>query len=307
MERRIGRRGLLAGVAAGLGASLLEYESLAGRFDHRRARGASSPARYASSLESLESLDRAGGASVVHVGHSTHLLSIGGLRALTDPWFYDPAFGALSHEVAPAALPSEIGRLDLVLISHDHADHADLRAMDEMDKRARVFVATHDLAARIRKLGYREVTVLAPWEEAREGAVTIAAVPALHDIYEIGFVVRGGGTSMYFAGDTRLHPDMAAIAERYAPDVAILPVDGTRLIGGALHVMTPGDALTAARALESKVVIPSHAEAVFSDVLVEQVLASTVIGPKELFARFVHDALPGVRCVLPAPGELVTV
>lgn len=45
-----------------------------------------------------------------------------------------------------------------------------------------------------------------PWEERKLGAVTITAVPGLHDIYEIGFVVQGGGTSMYFAGDSRLHP-----------------------------------------------------------------------------------------------------
>lgn len=112
---------------------------------------------------------------------------------------------------------------------------------------------------------------------------------------------------MYFAGDTRLHPDMAAIAERYAPDVSILPVDGTRLIGGMLHVMNPGDAITAARTLKSKLVLPSHAEAVFSDALVENVLASTVARSRTLFAGWMRDLLPGVRCVVPESGELVAV
>ena len=246
-------------------------------------------------------------ASIVHVGHSTHLLSIGGLRLLTDPWFFDPAFGALAHERPPAVRPHELGRLDVILVTHDHADHADARAMDQMDKRAAVIAPTKELAARIRNLGYREVSVLAPWEELKLEDVTITAVPALHDIYEIGFVVRGGGVSVYFAGDSRLHPDLPAIAERFAPDVSILPCDGTRLAGGELHVMTPEDAVTAARTLKSKLVLPSHAEAVFSDPLVAHVLASTVARARFVFGEAMGRALPGVRCVVPEPGELVAI
>jgi L-ascorbate metabolism protein UlaG (beta-lactamase superfamily) len=182
-----------------------------------------------------------------------------------------------------------------------------MRAMDQMDKRALVIVATNELRARVRNLGYREVIVLAPWEERKEGAVTITAVPGLHDIYEIGFVVQGAGTSMYFAGDSRLHPAIPAIAERFAPDVAILSCDGTRLAGAALHVMTPEDAVTAARELKSKLVVPSHAEAVFSDPLAAYVLASTVPRARFVLGERMARALPDVRCVVPQPGELVPV
>lgn len=310
MERRgrIGRRGLLTGAAVLLGgAGFVEYESLNGKFDHRSSPGASGNARYAASLAALE-----GGAagitngSVVHVGHSTHLLCMGGLRLLTDPWFYDPAFGALAHELPPAVLPRDVGRLDVVLITHDHADHADLRALDQMDKRATVLVATNALAARIRTLGYREVSVLAPWEVAKLEGATVTAVPGLHDIYEIGFVVSAGGKSVYFAGDSRLHPDLPAIAERFRPDISILSCDGTRLTGGALHVMTPEDAVTAARTLASRLVLPSHAEAVFSDPFAGHVLASTVARARFSFAEAMRRALPGIRCVVPEPGELVS-
>ena len=314
VRHRIGRRGLLTGAATLLGTgAFLEYESLRGRFDHRSSAGASGTARYAASIAELDASEkmastRPAPASIVHVGHSTHLVSIGSHRILTDPWFYDPAFGALAHEQPPAVRPTELGRLDVILVTHDHADHADLRAMDQMDKRATVIVSTEPLAARIRSLGYREVGVLAPWEERKlDESVTISAVPALHDIYEIGFVVRGSDTSVYFAGDTRLHPALPAIAERFAPDVSILPVDGTRLAGGALHVMTPQDAVTAARTLKSRLVLPSHAEAVFSDPLVAGFLASTVAHARTLFADAMGRALPGVRCIVPEPGERVTV
>jgi L-ascorbate metabolism protein UlaG (beta-lactamase superfamily) len=304
---RISRRALLAGPLSLLGtAALVERESFRGRFDHRNSAGASGKQRYDLSLAALDAVGAAG-ASVVHVGHSTHLLCLGGMRILTDPWFNDPAFGALAHELPPAVLPLDLGRLDIILVTHDHADHADMRAMDQMDKRALAIVATSELAARVRNLGYREVIVLAPWEARKEGGVTVTAVPGLHDIYEIGFVVHGGGTSMYFAGDSRLHPALPAIAERFAPDVSILSCDGTRLAGGALHVMTPEDAVTAARILKSTLVLPSHAEAVFSDPLAAHLLASTVPRARFVFGERMARDLPDVRCVVPQPGELVPV
>lgn len=285
---------------AALGA---EYASFRGAFDHRRGPPASGAERWATSIAALGAQRSPG--SLVHVGHSTHLLVIDGVRLLTDPWFYDPAFGALAHDPAPAVRPDALGPLDAILVSHDHADHADLRAMDEMDKRAHVVVATNDLAARVKARGFREVTVLAPWEELRVRSVTVAAVPAVHDVYEVGFVARSQATSVYFAGDTRLHDDLPAIAERHAPKVAILPVDGTRLTGGALHVMTPDDAVMAARILGSRLVVPSHAEAIFTDPIAEHLLASAEPAAKPRFAEGVRTELPGTRCVVPAPGERV--
>ncbi len=301
-RKLVSRRALVAGAAAGVVAGGLEWISLRGRFDHRRSPGASAKERFQASLRAAE-----GGASgIVHLAHSTHLIAVGKMRLLTDPWFYDPSYGALSHEVVPPVLPSEIGALDAILVTHDHPDHADLRAMDEMDKRAVVIVATNDLAARVRARGFSDVAVLAPWESRRLGEVVVTAVPGLHDIYEIGFVIQVAVKSVYFAGDSRLHPDLPAIAERFAPDAAILPVDGTRLTGGALHVMTPEDAASAARTLGAKLVMPSHAEAYFSDPIAGHLLASTIAGARHRFAEVMARELPQVACKVPEPGELVT-
>jgi len=299
----VSRRALVAGGLAGLAAGGLEWMSLRGRFDHRRSPGASARERFQASLRAAEG----GAAGIVHLAHSTHLLALGGMRLLTDPWFYDPSFGALSHEVVPPVLPSELGGLDAILVTHDHPDHADLRAMDEMDKRAAVIVATSDLAARVRARGFSDVAVLAPWESRKLGGgdVAVTAVPGLHDIYEVGYVVQAAGRSVYFAGDSRLHPDLPAIAERFRPDAAILPVDGTRLSGDGLHVMTPEDAASAARTLGVKTAITSHAEAYFSDPIAGHLLASTIPGARHRFAEVMARELPQVACKVPGPGELV--
>ena len=300
------RRRLLGAAGAIAGAGALEYASLRGAFDHRRFPGEAAVARFRASLQALDGDEGLAEGAIVHVGHATHVVSVAGTRALTDPWFYDPAFGALSHRTGPAVGPEGIGALHAIVVTHDHADHADLRAMDRLDKRALALVATNDLAARVRALGFA-VEVLAPWRSLTVGAATITAVPAVHDVYEVGYVFSGAGRALYFAGDTRLHDGMPAIAERFLLSAALLPVDGTRVTGTALSVMTPADATRAAASLRAPLVVPTHAEARFSDPLAGHVLASTIEGAAAAFAASVARSLPNVRCVVPSVGELIRV
>jgi L-ascorbate metabolism protein UlaG (beta-lactamase superfamily) len=288
----ITRRRVLAGAAA---LAVAEALSLGGAFDHRAMERPTARARFAASAARLAAED-----GVVHVGHSTHLIGVAGARFLTDPWFFDPAFGALAHARGPAAPPEEIGPLDAVLVTHDHPDHADRAAMDRLEKKCAI-VATSELARAARRLRFGEAHVLRPGESIPIGRARVTAVQARHDVYEVGFVVEGDGRSVYFAGDTRLFDEMRDIR----PTLAILPVDGTRVRGAGLHVMTPDDALRAAKLTGARTVIPSHAEARFSDPLAGALLATTIAGAAELFAEKARAA--GIACALPAPGDFVPV
>jgi L-ascorbate metabolism protein UlaG (beta-lactamase superfamily) len=296
---RLVRRAFVAG-AFGFGAA--EALSLTGAFDHRHSPRASAreSARYALAAD---------GCGVVHVGHSTHVLSLGGRRVLTDPWFSDPAFGALEHTRGPACSPEDLTGLDAVLVSHEHPDHADLAALERLPDKARavVLVATEALERKLQKLGCRSVRRIAPWETHDLDGALVHAVPAVHDVPEIGFVVVGGGASVYFAGDTAFHPDLAAIAERYRPTFAILPVDGTRLRGSASATMNAVEATRATRLLGVRGVMPSHTEARFTDPFVEHVLTASSHAGVERFRREVAARLPYVRWTAPEPGERVEV
>lgn len=295
----LARRAFVTG-ALGLGAA--EALSLAGTFDHRRLPRPSARERMRNALA-------ASCPGVVHVGHSTHVLTVGGHRVLTDPWFTDPAFGALEHLRSPACAPEDMKDLDAVLVSHEHPDHADLAALDRLPDKARTIalVATEALSRRLARLGYRHVRRLAPWEAHELDGAVVHAVPAVHDVPEIGFVVIDGGASVYFAGDTALHPGLAAIAERYRPTFAILPVDGTRLRGSASPTMNALEATGAASVLGVRGVMPSHAEARFTDPFAEHVLTASSHGGVELFQQEMATRLPHVRCAVPEPGERVEI
>jgi L-ascorbate metabolism protein UlaG (beta-lactamase superfamily) len=65
-----------------------------------------------------------------------------------------------------------------------------------------------------------------------------------------GHVVRFGGKTVYFAGDTCLFLDMQLIAEEEL-DVAVLPI-------GDRFTMGPKDAVKAAKMLRAGTVIPCH-------------------------------------------------
>jgi len=133
----------------------------------------------------------------------------------------------------------------------------------------------------------------------------VTAVPALHDVPEIGFVIEAGESRLYFAGDTAEQPAFAAIAERFRPTLAILPIDGTRLRGSPFGSMGPGEAARAARTLGARTVVASHADAVFTDPFAAHVLSSSVSGAADSFLRRMAAEAPSVRSVVPSPGQWV--
>lgn len=197
---------------------------------------------------------------VTWIGHATVLLEVGGLRLLTDPVLGRRVF--LLRRVAKPVRAGAIDAVDVVLISHAHADHLDARSL----KRLRT--ATHVLAppaaaewlSRHDVPGSREVT--AGSTVAIQG-VTVETVHARHDgrrwrhgpeAEAVGFLVRAD-TSAYFAGDTDLYPEMAAL--KGSVDVVLLPVWGWGPVLGEGH-MNPERAAQALATIAPRVAIPVH-------------------------------------------------
>jgi L-ascorbate metabolism protein UlaG (beta-lactamase superfamily) len=241
---------------------------------------------------------------LTHIGQSTHVVCLDGVRVLTDPWFCDPAYGSLTHEVA--APLSELGPLDAIVITHDHPDHADPVALDRYDDKSRpVIVGVKTLQDKLLALGYRDVRRLSLWETTTVKDLRISAVPALHDVPEVGFVLRSSNHRVYFAGDTAFDArQLAEIRDRHRPSVAILPVDGTAFRFREASSMTPEDAANAALLLGCSVAIASHADARFDDFVAEHVLTRHVPHAARRFCSLLTGE--GIAALAPTAGQTLT-
>src|ERR1700744_383301 len=196
---------------------------------------------------------------ITRITHSCHLIQIGGLTVLTDPWFSEKP---LYHPGEPIALPPEkLPHLDAVVISHDPSAHCDLEAFRRYPGKDVPLVVASPVVEMARKAGFSNVRALEPWQSAPVGDLTINAAPGQHGVYEVTYVINGGGRSVYFAGDTLLIPELRTLTDRYGPlDVALLPVNGLhlRMAGNKQVVMNAEEAAELTPALRPKLAVPQH-------------------------------------------------
>lgn len=193
------------------------------------------------------------GLGVTWLGHSTfRVTSPKGVRLLFDP------FVSNNPSCPPGA--KRVGAIDLMLISHGHADHCEDAAAIARESGATV-IASPELAGWLERQGVKHLRPMNIGGSLRVSGLDIAMVPALHSSSApdgtylgpaTGFVVRfEDGLALYFAGDTALFGDMRLIRDRHAPVVAFLPI-------GDRFTMGPQDAAIAAEWLGVKAIVPMH-------------------------------------------------
>jgi L-ascorbate metabolism protein UlaG (beta-lactamase superfamily) len=197
--------------------------------------------------------------AITRVTHSCHLIEIGGLTVLTDPWFSQKTF---YHPGEPIAYqPEELPHLDAVVISHEHYDHCDLEAFKRYPDKDVPMIVAGPVVEMAKKVGFTNVTPLEAWETAKVGDLTFNAAPGEHGLYEVTYVINGGGRSVYFAGDTLLMPELRTLTDRFGPlDVTLLPVNGLhiRMDHNKQVVMNAEEAAELTSVLKPRLAIPQH-------------------------------------------------
>jgi L-ascorbate metabolism protein UlaG (beta-lactamase superfamily) len=244
---------------------------------------------------------------VTYAGHATVLIELDGVRLLTDPVLRNRVVHLRRHGPAPA--PEIADRIDAVLISHLHHDHADLRSLRALGRETPL-LAPPGSGDFLRRAGLSTVSELAPGEAADVAGVRVTAVPAAHagrrtpfgpPAQTIGFEVTGGHR-IYFAGDTDLFEDMAELAGGL--DVALLPVWGWGPNLGAGH-LDPERGARAAALLAPRIAIPIHWGALFPLGLA-RLWPEHLRAPPREFARRTAELAPQVEVRVLSPGESTT-
>jgi L-ascorbate metabolism protein UlaG (beta-lactamase superfamily) len=240
---------------------------------------------------------------LVWLGHASVLVELDGVRLVTDP-VLRPRIGPLVRISAPAG-PRDVGVVDGVLLSHLHADHADLRSLRAL-RRSGPIIAPRSARHWLMGRGLGQVTEAAVGVEVTVGVVTVTAVPAVHDGRRwprgpaptpIGFLIRGS-RSIYFAGDTDLFDDMADL--RGLVDVALIPIWGWGRGVGAGH-LDPERAAQAVALIRPQVVIPIH----WGTFALPKAIRSRAhpASPAREFERLVARQAPDVDVRVLTPGE----
>lgn len=205
--------------------------------------------------------------SATWVGHSTVLLQLGELNVLTDPVWSERAspFQWIGPKrMMPAALDFDaLPPIDVVLLSHNHYDHLDAPTVRRLAKRFpnAAWLCPLKLGELLRSLGVPYIIERDWWQTVDTPAFSAMCTPAQHfsargmgdrgDTLWCGWTISTDDVTVYFAGDTALHPEFGAIAEKAGPfDLVMLPIGAyePRWFMHSVH-MNPDDALEAYRAL----------------------------------------------------------
>jgi len=207
---------------------------------------------------------------VTYIGGPTALIEFGGLRFVTDPTF-DPAGSeyptpayTLRKTQSPAVDVPALGRVDAVLLSHDHHfDNLD-RAGRTLLARVPVTLTTSAGAERLRGTS----RALAPWQSLVLDNVRVTATPARHGPADadrgpvIGFVLTTNDqtAAVYISGDTVWFEGVEEVGRRFAVNAALLNMGAAKVAvaGPGALTFTAVDAVFLGLAWPGARIVPLH-------------------------------------------------
>jgi L-ascorbate metabolism protein UlaG (beta-lactamase superfamily) len=201
-------------------------------------------------------------AVVTFIGHATLLIQTPAGNILTDPMYSQRAgpfnlFGPRRVR-QPAVRFDDLPPISLVLLSHNHYDHCDLKTLRQLARRFDPLVVTPvGNGHLVRSAGITRVEELDWWQSAQVAGASISATPAHHFCARTpfdrnralwgGFMVALSDVRIFFAGDTAYGPLFRDIGRRLGPiDLALLPIGAyePRWFMRSVH-MNPDEAVQA--------------------------------------------------------------
>jgi len=185
----------------------------------------------------------AGKLEITFIGHGTLMFSFDGKAIHVDPW-------------TKLADYSKMPKADIILITHQHRDHLDLRALESIRTEQTAMLLTETCARQV-----KGGIVMRNGDVKTVGGLEIEAVPAYNLVHMRspgvpyhpkgegnGYVITFGDQRVYVAGDTENTPEMKGLKDI---QVAFLPMN-------LPYTMTPEMVADAAMAFKPKVLYPYH-------------------------------------------------
>lgn len=199
----------------------------------------------APSMFETDTFKTAGGDLMISfIGHGTLMLQWAGKTIHVDPW-------------TNLADYSQLPDADIILITHDHRDHLDPAALEQIRRESTTVIVPQCCAEQV-----PDSTVMPNGDtQTLAENLSVEAVPAYNIEHQRpvgipyhpqgegnGYVIQFADTRVYIAGDTENIPEMANLKNI---DVAFLPMN-------LPYTMTPEMAADAAKSFKPKILYPYH-------------------------------------------------
>jgi L-ascorbate metabolism protein UlaG (beta-lactamase superfamily) len=185
----------------------------------------------------------AGDLEITFIGHGTLMFKFGGKVIHLDPWTQQNDY-------------TKLPQADLILVTHEHADHLDLKALEILRAGKTVVVCPKIAAQKV-----PGATVMSNGDVKTVDGLKVMAVPAYNLLHKRdngqpfhpqgdgnGYIITFGDKNVYVAGDTENIPEMKTLK---GIDIAFLPMN-------LPYTMTPEMVADVAKAFQPKILYPYH-------------------------------------------------
>ncbi len=197
--------------------------------------------------------------NITFIKHASMILDFAGVKIFVDP-------------VSTYADFNQFPKADVILITHEHYDHLDAKAISEISKPETVIVANKN-SCKILKKGH----IIMNGEQFEYNSdIQILAVPAynitpahlmFHPRYrDNGYVLTLGNSKIYISGDTENIPELKQLNDI---DIAFISVNQP-------YTMTIAEAIDAAKAIHPAILYPYHLTTTNDEELMKQLQKSGI-------------------------------
>ncbi len=209
----------------------------------------------------------------VWLGHSTLLMNTAGLIVMTDPVFNRaspaPIFGKPFAYENPINI-DDLPKVNAVIISHDHYDHLDSKAIKDLSKIVDRFFVPLGIKAHLERWGVDTDRISElDWHESENyKGVEFTLTPAQHFSGRApgktnstlwgSWIVSSEKVKVYFSGDSGYSKTFRRLGDRYGPfDIAFVEGGAYNADWSEVH-MFPNETVQASIDLKANVLFPIH-------------------------------------------------
>ena len=190
--------------------------------------------------------------------------------------------------VDPVGVAEGLGKLDAILITHEHYDHLDTHLVANLQSKTGCLVVADQTSSKLlaRSVPGDKLVTVKPGSQVSVGEAKIYVEECNHPPAStpVTYIIEAGGLKVYHTADSLPFKRMAEIGATHEPDITFCTV-------GIAPGASPRTGAEIAKLVKPKVAIPYHTRS---------------RGDLRAFADILAREAPDIRCVILEIGQEFT-